>query len=273
VLCDPDILIIDEALSVGDFFFQQKCMSYIRGLCAKGVTLLFVSHDVGVVRDLCSSAIYLQSGCLAFNGEVNTAIQFYLTDKQLAGNSVVATPTSRAQITSPITADTAPWGDDAFWQRDAKVDKATQILAVVVEDISGNSTQFARIGETLRFVVWYLADETVPVHVSVSLKNRYDQMVNCTGSYSLGISMPASTPSELAVFSIELGMSFEAGQYSVMVNLGLIGDKPNQGVSLDETTWFGPLTVRWDYSTEVAPFLGMFGAPVYAVSPIRQGGV
>lgn len=274
VLCDPDILIIDEALSVGDFFFQQKCMSYIRGLCAKGVTLLFVSHDVGVVRDLCSRAVYLQSGRLAFNGEVNTAIQFYLTDKQSEGSQAIAIPTCRAQLTSPIAVDAAQWGDTAIWQRVAMEDKATQILAIVVEEISGNSTQVVRIGETLRFVVWYQADETAPVHVSVSLKNRYDQMVNCTSSYTLGISMPSSTARDVAVFAIELGMSLEAGQYSVMVNLGLIGDKPNQGVSLDETTWFGPLTVRWDYSTEVAPFLGMFGAPAYAVSPIiRQGGV
>ena len=191
VLCDPDILIIDEALSVGDFFFQQKCMSYIRGLCAKGVTLLFVSHDVGVVRDLCSRAVYLQSGCLAFNGEVNTAIQFYLTDKQSEGSQAIAIPTCRAQLTSPIAVDAAPWGNAAIWQRGAIGDKATQILAIVVEEISGNSTQVVRIGETLRFVVWYQADETAPVHVSVSLKNRYDQMVNCTSSYALGILMPS----------------------------------------------------------------------------------
>src|ERR1035437_1016031 len=46
---DPDILIVDEALSVGDFFFQQKCFKHIRHLREKGMTLLFVSHDMGTV--------------------------------------------------------------------------------------------------------------------------------------------------------------------------------------------------------------------------------
>ena len=54
VLSKPDILVIDEALSVGDFFFQQKCFKYIRQLCDEGVTLILVSHDMGAVRYLSS---------------------------------------------------------------------------------------------------------------------------------------------------------------------------------------------------------------------------
>ncbi|MDD5181287.1 MAG: ABC transporter ATP-binding protein, partial [Gallionellaceae bacterium] len=78
VLCEPDILIIDEALSVGDFFFQQKCLGFIRGLCAKGVTLLFVSHDMGTVRDICRRAVYLKQGHLHFFGETYLAIREYM---------------------------------------------------------------------------------------------------------------------------------------------------------------------------------------------------
>ncbi len=68
VLTDPEILIIDEALSVGDFFFQQKCFGYIRSLSENGVTLLFVSHDMGTVRNLCERAIYLKNGQVADPG-------------------------------------------------------------------------------------------------------------------------------------------------------------------------------------------------------------
>src|ERR1700682_106688 len=81
VLTDPDILIIDEALSVGDFFFQQKCFTYIRSLREKGVTLLFVSHDMGTVRDLCNRAIWLDEGHLQFVGETQLAISQYFAGK------------------------------------------------------------------------------------------------------------------------------------------------------------------------------------------------
>jgi lipopolysaccharide transport system ATP-binding protein len=58
----PEVLIVDEALSVGDVFFQAKCMARMRQLLSDGVTLLFVSHDTGTVRQLCSRAVLLDRG-------------------------------------------------------------------------------------------------------------------------------------------------------------------------------------------------------------------
>lgn len=260
VLCDPDILIIDEALSVGDFFFQQKCLSYIRGLCAKGVTLLFVSHDMGTVRDLCSRALYLHKGLLAWDGEVNTGIQHYLKESHPA-----ETKKTRL-VLKDHSSDATLWSEDALWRCAASEGDSTQILAVAVENVNGQPVQEVRIGERLRFVVWYRADELEPVHISLTLKNRYDQVINSTSSYSLGVSMPSSTGQKVVAFAIELDMNIEAGQYSAKVNLGRLGEKPNQGVVIDETTWFGPLEIRWDYLVDSAPFLGMFGIPARAVA-------
>lgn len=64
----PRILIVDEALSVGDMFFQAKCMTRINQLVSEGVTLLYVSHDIGTVRQLCSRAILIEKGQLVANG-------------------------------------------------------------------------------------------------------------------------------------------------------------------------------------------------------------
>ncbi|CNB43270.1 TPA: ABC transporter ATP-binding protein [Yersinia enterocolitica] len=268
VLCDPDILIIDEALSVGDFFFQQKCFSYIRGLRAKGVTLLFVSHDMGTVRDLCSRALYLQQGQMVWNGEVNAAIQRYLGGESSVKTSAVTAITLDEPMPQQKLTSEKPWQSAALWQREIRADAVTQIVAVVIEDIAGNATQLVRLGETLRLIVWYQANEIEPVHVSVLLKNAYEQLVNCTSSYTLGIPMLASTDCNLATFTLDLDFNLEAGQYSIMVSLGVIGEQPNQGTILDETPYLGPLTVRWDYSTDIPPFFGMFGVPVRANSPV-----
>lgn len=262
VLCDPDILIIDEALSVGDFFFQQKCLSYISGLCSKGVTLLFVSHDMGSVRDLCSRAVYLQQGCLVWDGEVNAGIQLYLNEGQsIKKQKKELVPQENTQAANAP----AVWGAGALWLAGSVEAKATQILAVKVENDCGVPIQEVRIGEKLRIAVWYRADEDKPVHISVTLKNRYDQVVNSTSSFTLDTTMPSSTNRDVTAYVFELEMTLEAGQYSAMVNLGHLGEKPNQGVVLDETSWFGPLEIRWDYLADTAPFLGMFGLPARAI--------
>lgn len=67
---DPDILIIDEALSVGDAKFQAKCIRKIESIMESGTTILFVSHDITSVRTLCKRAIWIDSGNVVMDGEV-----------------------------------------------------------------------------------------------------------------------------------------------------------------------------------------------------------
>lgn len=74
---DADILIIDEALSVGDAFFTQKCMRFLRDFQARG-TLLFVSHDAGAVTGLCDRAIWLDNGSVRANGPAKQVMSAYL---------------------------------------------------------------------------------------------------------------------------------------------------------------------------------------------------
>lgn len=67
---DPEILIVDEALSVGDARFVAKCMRRIKDIQERGTTILFVSHDVGSVRNLCDRAIWLDKGSMIAEGDV-----------------------------------------------------------------------------------------------------------------------------------------------------------------------------------------------------------
>lgn len=74
---EPDILIIDEALSVGDSFFQSKCMDKMRSMIDSGVTVLFVSHDTYAVKNLCERAFYLQAGQLIMDAPAKDVIEVY----------------------------------------------------------------------------------------------------------------------------------------------------------------------------------------------------
>lgn len=74
---DPDILIIDEALSVGDARFQLKCARAIDRFVERGVTLLFVSHSMDMVKRLCSRAILLEHGKVIYTGKPNDVVNLY----------------------------------------------------------------------------------------------------------------------------------------------------------------------------------------------------
>ncbi|RDI99238.1 ABC transporter ATP-binding protein [Dyella solisilvae] len=74
---DADVLIIDEALAVGDAFFMQKCMRYLREFCKRG-TMLFVSHDGGAVTSLCDRAVWLEHGKVQRAGDARTVMESYL---------------------------------------------------------------------------------------------------------------------------------------------------------------------------------------------------
>ncbi len=74
---EPEILIIDEALAVGDFLFQQKCYDTIRGFRRRGCTFLFASHGMGPVLELCDRAIVLDRGRILFDGQPAQAMALY----------------------------------------------------------------------------------------------------------------------------------------------------------------------------------------------------
>jgi lipopolysaccharide transport system ATP-binding protein len=77
---DADLLIVDEALAVGDAAFQFKCLSRLEQLLQQGVTILLVSHDIQMIKSYCSRAIYLHEGSVVFDGDCQTATELYLRD-------------------------------------------------------------------------------------------------------------------------------------------------------------------------------------------------
>lgn len=75
---EPDILIVDEALSVGDLRFQIKCMDKMKSMMDKGVTVLFVSHDINAIRRFCTKGLWLKDGEVQSYGETNRVCDQYL---------------------------------------------------------------------------------------------------------------------------------------------------------------------------------------------------
>ena len=74
---EPDILIVDEALSVGDAFFQSKCMDKMRSMIRGGVTVIFVSHDTFAVKNLCERAFLMKSGKILMDAPAKEVVEVY----------------------------------------------------------------------------------------------------------------------------------------------------------------------------------------------------
>ena len=74
---EPDILLIDEALSVGDARFRRKSFEKMRELCSRASTILLVSHALNSIRALCNEAIWLHEGEIARRGDPDTVIEAY----------------------------------------------------------------------------------------------------------------------------------------------------------------------------------------------------
>lgn len=86
---EPEILIVDEVLAVGDSRFQQRCVEKMRELATQqGMSLLFVSHNMSIIRSLCQRGILLSRGRMGFDGSAREVVENYLVDANASGSSL-----------------------------------------------------------------------------------------------------------------------------------------------------------------------------------------
>lgn len=95
---EPDILIVDEALSVGDLFFQNKCYKKFEELKEKNVTILFVSHDIASVRQMCSKVLWIDKGYQKIFSESELVCSMYMDEKRYGMNQYMDTYEERLTV-------------------------------------------------------------------------------------------------------------------------------------------------------------------------------
>jgi lipopolysaccharide transport system ATP-binding protein len=162
---DPDILIVDEALAVGDARFVAKCMRRIKDMQANGVTILFVSHDVGSVRTLCKQAIWLDKGRLVERGNVfpvtGRYMEFMFRDDEAEGDASQQALVAPAPVAAECVLDARPvthWGSHKGL-----------IQSASVRDGHGAQQDVLPWGDRLEIVIDLRVPQSIPrEHLSVA---------------------------------------------------------------------------------------------------------
>ena len=220
---DADILIIDEALAVGDAYFVQKCMRYLRGFTKKG-TLLFVSHDTSAVISLCSNAIHMSSGKIENMGSPQNVANLYLA--LLHMDSIESTtPSETTEPQRPTEKFDGAQSKRIF--SSIKIDSesgnygtgAAQIVGVALETLKGKPVVLIAGGEKVRLVVLCRSFENIPEPiVGFALKDRLGQVVFGHNTYDAYANKPGNClkrSDELtATFEFEMPV-LQTGEYVI----------------------------------------------------------
>ncbi len=132
---DPDVLIVDEVLSVGDYVFQQKCMDRMRTILERGTTVLFVSHNVKAITELCARSLLLRHGKMAMLGPTDEVVRNYLSESREQGATVTKKSVYISQVRvrgSSGEQSTFESGDTAYLDVEVIARKPMEKLAVVI---------------------------------------------------------------------------------------------------------------------------------------------
>lgn len=143
-LSEPDILLVDEVLAVGDLNFQKKCYDYLHRLKSQGTSIILVSHSVGAVWAVCERGIFLSGGAVTVNGTVEDAIRAY--NEHGTGVSVTAV----GQTTTPSGKDSIDHElpSDYGGQRGGTGDAVIESVAVIGQDAQARPAGF-QFGEPI----------------------------------------------------------------------------------------------------------------------------
>ncbi len=199
----PDILIVDEALSVGDTYFPHKSFDRIRSFSREGTTLLIVSHDRGAVQGICDRAILLNAGRLEMQGEPEAVMDYY--NGMLAERSA---STVRQELTADGKLKTTSGSGES------------NILEAALINGAGDPVEVIGVGQTVGIRVSVRVNVAIPELVlGYMIKDRLGQAIFGTNTHHLQQSTRAPQAGDTLTYTFRFEANLGVGSYSVALAL------------------------------------------------------
>jgi len=199
----PDVLIIDEALSVGDVYFQHKSFSRIREFRELGTTLLIVSHDKQVIQSICDRAILLDGGGVAKEGAPEEVMDFY--------NALIAERENSAILQEA--------GDDGRIKTTSGTGEA-RVSAIELLDANGQKVEVIGVGDAVRLRVMVKIYAPIPrLVLGYMIKDRLGQPVYGTNTFIKNQPVFDAKEPEEYEYSFSFAANIGVGSYSIATAL------------------------------------------------------
>lgn len=199
----PDLLIVDEALAVGDAYFQHKCFDRIREYRALGTSLLIVSHDRSSILGLCDRALVLHDGEIVKDADPITAIDFYnalLGDSEASNVRVTTTADGRSQVQSGTGEAT--------------------VMRIALADSAGVEREIVEVGQHVQLRVEVQCSQALEALVlGILLRDRLGQSIYGTNSYHLHRVLNNVGVGDLFVFIFSFEVRLGPGAYAITTAL------------------------------------------------------
>ncbi|MBP0049720.1 ABC transporter ATP-binding protein [Marinobacterium sp. AK62] len=199
----PDLLIVDEALSVGDAYFQHKSFQRIREYRDAGTTLLMVSHDKGAIQSICDRALLLDGGRIAMEGDPESVMDYY--------NALLARREDQNIDRQPVAGERV---------QTRSGNGAASILKVQLLGAKGEPVENVKVGQEVSMRVQVRVDRPLPeLVVGFLIKDRLGQPVFGTNTHHLGKSLTELPAGRTLAFQFNFCACLGAGHYAVSVAL------------------------------------------------------
>jgi len=222
---EPEILLIDEVLAVGDAEFQAKCLGKMDSIAQAGRTVLFVSHNLGAVRNLCGRGIWLHQGAIRVRGDVDDVVNQYLADALAVADK------------------------GRVWLRGRRERTGTgqvRFESFIARLAGGEDHELPRTGMDVELVLGYRADAAHPITaliVGMAIKNAEGQAILQLGNHYLNMSLSNLPPKGELICRIP-HLPLQPGRYYVSLSCrvnGVVADKVRDAVMFEVQTgdYFG----------------------------------
>lgn len=208
---DPEVLIIDEVLSVGDITFQKKCLTRMGQIANSGSTILYVSHNLNTVKQLCSRALVLDHGQKSFDGDPASAVEYY---------------------TGVFLSDGSTFIDYANMPRMDYLPKDKDIEFRSVEILNGNACVFVDTNDVRFKLKWLYQEQVRPVCLRIEI--RYSDDTPITSAFLDDVKPKVIDKMAECELSYDIG-DLAPGTYKVLL---VLYDKPPIGTFCDiDAVW------------------------------------